>query len=78
MRLILRKNNKMTIKKQIKILLTEEDLTLKDLAGKLSLKVNKKVTADGLSKKLRNNTIKYAEAEQLIDCLGYKIKIEKK
>ena len=68
----------MTIKKQIKILLAEEELTLKDLAEKLSAKSGKKVTADSLSKKLRNNTIKYAEAEELIDCLGYKIKIEKK
>ncbi len=68
----------MTIKKQIKILLAEEDKTLKELAKNLSLKLNKKITADGLSKKLRNNTIKYAEAEDLIDCLGYKIKIEKK
>lgn len=68
----------MTIKKQIKILLTEEDKTLKELAENLSSKLNKKVTADSISKKLRNNTIKYSEAEQLIDCLGYKIKIEKK
>lgn len=68
----------MTIKKQIKILLAEEELTLKELAEKLSLKLNKKITADSLSKKLRNNTIKYAEAEQIINCLGYKLKIEKK
>lgn len=68
----------MIIKKQIKILLTEEEITLKELAEKVSLKLNKKITADGLSKKLRNNTIKYAEALELIDCLGYKIKVEKK
>ena len=67
----------MTIKKQIKMLLVEEDKTLKELAEKLSLKFNKKITADGLSKKIRNETIKYTEAEQLIDCLGYRIKIEK-
>jgi len=67
----------MTVRKQIKILLAEEDLTLKELAKRLSLKFHKKITADGLSKKLCNNTIKYTEAEQIIDCLGYKIKIEK-
>jgi len=68
----------MTIKKKIKILLAEEDKTLKEAANILSLKLKKKITADGLSKKLRNNTIKYAEAEQLINCLGYTLKIEKK
>jgi len=67
----------MTVKKQIKILLAEEDMTLKELAEKLSLKFHKKITADSLSRKLCNNTIKYAEAEDIINCLGYKIKIEK-
>ena len=67
----------MTIKKIIKTILIEEDATLKDLAEKMSVKLNKKITADSLSKKLRNDTIKYKEAEQIINFLGYKIKIEK-
>lgn len=68
----------MTIRENIKILLVKENLTLVDLAKMLSLKLNRKITADSISQKLRKNTIKYSEALDILDCLGYDIDFKKR
>lgn len=67
----------MDIKEDIKILMVKENITLVDLARKLSLKYNKKFTADGLSKKLRNGTMQYNEAMKIFEVLGYEIVLNK-
>ncbi|MBS4759948.1 MAG: hypothetical protein KHX03_04540 [Clostridium sp.] len=68
----------MSIKKIIKTILVEEEITMTQLSEKLSAVKNKKITLDSISKKLAKNTIKYYEVEEILDLLGYKIKIEKK
>lgn len=67
----------MNIKEDIKILMVKENITLVDLAKRLSSKYNKKYTADGLSKKLRNGTMQYNEAMKIFAVLGYEIVLNK-
>lgn len=67
----------MSVRESIKLLLIKENMTLTELAKEVSEKTNKKVTVDGLSKKLQKETMKYNEAEFLVETLGYKIKFEK-
>lgn len=66
------------IRENIKIILLKENLTLVELAKKLSKKLNKKTTADSLSQKLRKGTIKYEEINDILDCLGYDIDFKKR
>ena len=68
----------MTIREDIKILLVKEKLTLVDIAKELSLKFNKEITANSLSQKLRRNTMKYDEAKNIFNCLGYDIELKKR
>lgn len=64
-------------REQIKSLLAQEDLMMKELAVKLEEKLNKHYTLDNLSKKLRNGTIPYNQVALIADILGYKINFEK-
>ena len=68
----------MSIREDIKILLFKENLTLVDLAKELSLKFNKKITANSLSKKLSRNTIQYEDVKNILNCLGYDIDFKKR
>jgi len=68
----------MTVRNDIKILLIKENLTLVELATELSTKTGKKVTADSISQKLRRNSMKYDEAKEIFDCLGYDIELKKR
>lgn len=69
----------MSANKEIRILLLQECLTLLKLTNLINDKLNKKkYTPDGLSKKLRNNTLKFVEAELIADTLGYEIIFKKK
>ncbi len=67
----------MTVKETIKILLAKENITLTELAKKLSEKSKKNIKMDSLSQKLRKGTMKYEEVELLASILGYKINFEK-
>lgn len=62
----------------IKLLLSKESLTQKELAIMLTNKTDKKYTPDGLSRKLNKGTITFNEISKIINILGYEIKIEKK
>lgn len=68
----------MSIREDIKILLVKENLTFVDLAKELSLKLNKKITANSLSKKLGRNTIQHELVKDILDCLGYDIEFKKR
>ena len=68
----------MSANKEIRILLLQECLTLAKLAKKINTAKNTTYTADGLSKKLRNNTLKFNEAELIADVLGYDITFKKR
>lgn len=64
---------KLQVKEQIKTLLAQEDLKLKELAELISNKTGKKCTPDSLSQKLRRGSLTYNEALLIADLLGYKI-----
>ncbi len=66
------------VRKQIKILLLQEDMMLKELAAKLSDKLGKKYTPDSLSHKIARNSITYSEMVVIADLLEYDIKFEKR
>ena len=67
----------MSVRETIKILLAKENITLTELAKRISKRSKKNVKMDSLSQKLRKGTMKYEEAEFLAEVLGYKIKFEK-
>ena len=52
---------KLNAKELVKLLLTKEELTQKELAVILTEKTDKKYTQDGLSRKLSQGTITYNE-----------------
>ncbi len=66
------------VKKQIKLLLLQEDIKLKELAILMSEKTNKKYTPDSLSHKIGRNSITYSEMICIAEILGYEIKFIKK
>ncbi len=66
------------IREEIKIILLKENLTLVELAKMLSSKLNKKITADSISQKLRKNTIKYQDVKDILDSLDYDIDLKKR
>lgn len=68
----------MNIKLQLKALTFNEGTTIKSVADMLSRKTGKKITPDSISQKLRKGTLKYEEAEQIADILGYKLQFVKK
>jgi len=68
----------MSSKEDIKILLAKENLTLTELAKKLSDKMNKSYTVAGLSRKLAIDSLKYSEFKTIAEILNYKIELVKK
>lgn len=69
---------KLNAKELVKLLLTKEELTQKELAVILTEKTDKKYTQDGLSRKLSQGTITYNEVANIIEVLGYDIELIKK
>ena len=63
----------MTIRKKIKNILTNEDLTIKGSAENLSQKKGTKINPDSISQKLLRDSIKYKDVEEILDILGYDI-----
>lgn len=69
---------KLQAKEQIKTLLAQENIKLKDLAQILEEKTNKKCSPNALTQKLRRGTLNYNETLLIADILGYNIIFEKK
>lgn len=61
------------IREQIKVLLAQEKLKLKELAELITEKTGKKCSAGALSLKLNRGTMSYNEAVVIAGILGYKI-----
>lgn len=68
----------MSANKEIRILMLQEGINIAKLSAKICESKNLKYTADGLSKKLRNNTLKFTEAEMIADVLDYDIVFKKR
>lgn len=58
---------------EIKNLVNDRDLTLKELAEKIGEAENKSYSLASLSQKLRKETISYKEVKLIAKLLGYKI-----
>ena len=68
----------MSVRKDIKVLLAENNVKLKELAVEMSEKIGKKITADNISQKLRKGTLRYDDAMIIGDILGYDLKFVKR
>ena len=63
---------------QVKVLLTYENVKLKELAQLMTDKTGKKYTPDGLSHKLNRGRLTYDEMLIIAEILGYNISFTKK
>lgn len=68
-------NNRLKV--QIKTLLAQEDLTLKQLVTMLGEKQNRYYEPSNFSHKIRRKTVSYEEMLDIAEVLGYRIKFEK-
>ncbi len=68
----------MAISETIRILLVKEKMTLTELARLATSMGGREYTVGDLSQKLRKNTLRYDEAEFLLNAMGYNISIIKK
>ena len=66
------------VKKQVKILLANEDCMMKELAEMLEQKNGKKCTLDSFSHRLARASITYEEMLDIAEVLGYEIIFKKK
>ncbi len=58
---------------EIKMLTAKKGITLTRLAEYLSEKLQKKITVDNLSKKLRGNTIRYSHMKILAEAMDMEL-----
>ena len=65
-----------SIRAEIKILLAKKGWTLEKLAQEMGKRLDKKYTANNLTKKISKETIPYREIKLIADILGYKIIFE--
>lgn len=68
---------RLLIKEQVKTLLAQEDIKLKELAEMISEKTGNVCSANSLSQKLRRGTLSYNEALLIAEILGYRIEFVK-
>ena len=68
----------MSIRSEIKYLLSEENYTITKLAEQLSVITDKKYTMKNLSQKLKRNALKIEEYKLILNILGYELKLIKK
>ena len=68
---------KLLVREQIKTLLAQEGIKLKELAKIIEEATGKKCAPNTLSQKLGRGTMTYNEAINIAELLGYNIKFEK-
>lgn len=61
------------IKETVKIAMVKSDVTLTELVRLLNDKYNREDTIQNLGKKINKGTLKYREAEEIAEILGYAI-----
>ena len=64
----------MGVKKDIKMLLLENDITITDIAKEMTKRTGKYFSRSNISQKLLRGTLKYEEAQLIGDILGYELK----
>ena len=60
-------------RKFLKKILIDEDITLTEVVERLNKKNNNDDTVQNLSNKLSRNTLKYQEAKDIAEVIGYEI-----
>lgn len=68
----------MGINEDLRIILLKERITIKVLAQKASQISGNTISADSISRKLNNGTMKYDEAKFLFEVLGYDLGFTKR
>ena len=68
---------KLQVKEQIKTLLAQEGILLKDLAAMISERTGKNCAPNVLSRKLTRGTLSYNETLMIAELLGYEISFNK-
>lgn len=63
----------MDIKNEIKSLIAKKGMTLKQVCQILSEKTGKPYSGNNITNKLRRKTIKFEEAQAILEILGYKL-----
>ena len=61
----------------IKLLLSKECLTQKELVDLMNAKMNKRYSPDGFSHKLSRGTIDFDEIAEILELLGYELEFKK-
>ena len=69
---------KLLVREQIKTLLAQENIKLKDLAAMISEQTGKNCAPNVLSRKLSRGTLSYNEAIMIFELLGYEISLTRK
>ena len=69
---------KFNAKEIIKLLITRENITQKELTKILNDKTDKKYTQDGFSRKINRGTITYNEVAMIADILGYDLELKQR
>ena len=69
---------KLQVREQIKTLLAQENIKLKELAAMIAEKTGKKCAPDSLSQKLRRGSLTYNETLMIAELLDYEIAFIKK
>ena len=67
-----------SVKKDIKMLLAENDFTITQLAKEMTELSGHKYSRSNISQKLSRGTLKYEEAKLIGEILGYELKFVKK
>ncbi len=68
----------MDIRNEVKSLIFREGYSIKRIAFEISQLLGRNISADTLSHKLINNTLRYQEAKAIAEILGYELEFKKK
>lgn len=68
---------KMLVREQVKSLLAQEGVKMKDLASRMEEILGKNYSLQNFSRRLSRGTVSYNEVLQIAEILGYKINFEK-
>jgi hypothetical protein len=63
----------MVLKDEIKSLIVKSGLTMNEVVRRINGKYDRKDSVSNLSNKLTRGTLKYREAEEIAEAIGYKI-----
>jgi hypothetical protein len=68
----------MNIKDDIKALIVQSGITMSKVVEAINVKYNRNDSLQNLSRKLSRNTLRYSDALEIAEAIGYEIKWTKK